>query len=171
MAHQPGPIMSYTGMPQQKLHLVPNLPMHLMDEEVTEGVEGIDGVPKKLPSGAYFLVQVEWAWSPAHNRITNYHVSLSSDRSRWVFWESNFEDEWHWKFVTSENVLTLPKKGFTRREAALVLLKKFWEKEALQYGLDHFHWIAETGFLDVGETSEIARLVWGEGKTEEDETL
>ena len=88
MTKQPGPLMDFNDQPQQRLYAVPDIPYELFDEKIEFREVGNSGVPKKIPSRAKFVIQVEWAWTPMHNRLTNYHISLDSERRRWVpgFW-------------------------------------------------------------------------------------
>ena len=74
MTKQPGPLMDFNDQPQQRLYAVPDIPCELFDEKIEFREVGDLSVPKKIPSRAKFVIQVEWAWTPMHNRLTNYHI-------------------------------------------------------------------------------------------------
>ena len=57
MFKQPPPVMHPTGIPQQRLYVVPGLPEKPDDLELLLGYPGVDGIPKKMPRGASFLLQ------------------------------------------------------------------------------------------------------------------
>ena len=75
MAIHPYPVMSPNQIPQQRLYVVPDLTEKPEELEFLKGEPGIDAIPKKIPRRASFLLQVEWAWSPAHGMILNYHLN------------------------------------------------------------------------------------------------
>ena len=162
MSKQPPPVMHPTGIPQQRLYVVPGLPEKPDDLELLLGYPGVDGIPKKMPRGASFLLQTEWAWSPAHNMIKNYHLSLSSRQDRWVLWSSYFDDGNSWRWRLDETVLSMDRGNVPRTVAAALLLQAHWESDRNDHELDHFHWIAVEGLLDVAQAREIARGVWHE---------
>lgn len=163
MTKQPGPLMDVTNLPQQRLYSVPEIPRHLFGTKVEIAEAGDPGVPKKIPRGAWFILQVEWAWSPMSNRIANYHISLDTAKKRWVLWESFLSDEqvpWRWYSVSE--VKLIDKKDVTREDAAVVLLKSCWERSKDCERLDHYHWINKTGLIGVGAVAEIGKLVWND---------
>jgi hypothetical protein len=103
-------------------------------------------------------VEVEWAWSPANNRLNAYYIAAT--RKHWVLWNRWFDDNcipwrWHWQPVG-----IVPRKGIDRKEAAVHLLIEFWKIEA-SLDTDHFHWIDQVGLLSVEEVMAIGREVWG----------
>ncbi len=152
--------MSPDALPQQRLYLVPDMGGTPKNLCITKGVPGEDGIPSKLPRSATPIAQVEWAWSPMHNRIDSYHISMDSNRSRWVFWQSFFDDSnlpWRWELVSA---VSTPRAGISKRLAAAALLQHYWQQEIEDMELDHYHWINDTDLLSIGEVSEIARLVW-----------
>ena len=163
MSKQPNPLMDLKEIPQQQIYMVPELPLEPKNLQSTLGQAGSNGVPNKMPRGASFLLQAEWAWSPMNNRISNYHISLDSSQKRWVFWVSYFNDsDIPWKWVTGEDVLVCPRKNLNREEAALFLLKEYWLSESEDYDLDQFHWLNMEGLLSVPQAKELAREVWRE---------
>jgi len=153
--------MSPDALPQQRLYLVPDMGANLDSLCISKGVPGEEGIPSKLPRRAAPIAQVEWAWSPMHNRIDYYHISMDSNRSRWVLWHSCFDDSgyrWRWELMSA---ISTARAGVSKRTAAIALLYHFWRKETENMDLDHYRWINYAGLLTVGEISEIARSVWG----------
>lgn len=151
--------MDPKDLPQQRLYLVPDLGS-APQLVISNGVPGRDGIPRKIPRGADSIAQVEWSWSPMHNRIDAYHISMDSNRSRWVLWHSCFDDSgyrWRWELVSA---LSTPRKGVKRRQAAIAMMEHFWREEIDIINLDQYHWINDADLLDVGDLSEIARCVW-----------
>jgi hypothetical protein len=165
MSKQPNPLMDLKEIPQQRIYIVPNLPLESESLRSSLGQAGSNGVPKKMPRGASFLLQAEWAWSPMNNRISNYHLSLDSSQKCWVLWVSYFNDtDLLWKWETSEDVLLCPRKSLNREEAALFLLREYWRSESEDYEVDQFHWLNLEGLLSVAQAKEIAREVWRENE-------
>jgi len=39
-------------------------------------------------------------------------------------------------------------------------LLEFWREEALDNGLDHFHWVCEAVYLNVADLAAITREIW-----------
>jgi hypothetical protein len=151
--------MSPEALPQQRLYLVPDMGI-APNLVISDGEPGIDGIPSKIPRRADPIAQVEWAWSPMHNRIDAYHISMDSNRSRWVLWHSYFDDSgyrWRWELVSA---VSTPRAGVSKKRAAIALLQHFWRKETEVMELDHYHWINDADLLSVGELAEIARSVW-----------
>ena len=164
MTKHPGPLMDRHDMPQQHLYAVPNLPEEWQRKEIKAESTMSHGIPDRVPRGAYFLLQTEWAWSPMHNRITNYHISMDASRRRWVLWESFFnEDNWPYRsWSSASGVLTLQRKGVKRKNASLLLLHSKWQRSLAEEGLDHFHWINHDGLISIAEALEIGKRVWPE---------
>ena len=163
MFKQPPPLMDLNECPQQFLYVVPDIPQKPDDLEILLGCPGVDGIPQKMPRGASFLLQTEWAWSPMNSAILNYHLSLNSNQTRWVLWESYFDDDTNrWRWSVSETVHSMPRGNVKREHAAALLIRVLWECKRDEYGYDHFHWISQEGLLDVAHAREIAREVWHE---------
>jgi hypothetical protein len=147
------------ALPQQRLYLVPDLGI-APNLVISNGVPGKDGIPRKIPRWADSIAQVEWAWSPMHNRIDAYHISMDSNHSRWVLWLSCFDDSgyrWRWELVSA---LSTPRAGVSKKQAAIAMLEQLWREETEDIDLDQYHWINDADFLNVGEVAEIARIVW-----------
>jgi len=45
-------------------------------------------------------------------------------------------------------------------QAAIYLLLEFWREDAMDNGVDEFHWINEMDYLTVSDLAAIAREVW-----------
>lgn len=157
---QPRIPMSPDQLPKQRIVAVANLgarpdPFH--------SVVGWDEKPAgvKLPHGpqkAEYLGEVEWAWSPMNNRIDAYYISKG--RTHWMLWLYGFDDnEGSWSWLAVGHV---PRKEASRKQAAIHLLADFWRMDKEDNGVDHYHWIADDGMLDVSEWRTIALLVWPE---------
>jgi hypothetical protein len=151
--------MSPDDLPQQRIHEVVDLPdrPEQFDCLVGYGAVPDDVVPKNGPSSPTYLGQVEWAWSPAHNRLDAYY--LHRGRKHWMLWSRYWDDNWgKWEWAA---VACVAKNEASQRQAAVHLLIEFWKEEARESDVDHFHWINEGGFLAIAELSAIAREVWG----------
>lgn len=90
--------MSPEALPQQRLHLVVDLPPRPVGFDVIH-VE-VDGnppgchswrleeaaLPPRFPSRATYLLQAEWASSPMHNWINAYYISSNKQHTHWFLW-------------------------------------------------------------------------------------
>jgi len=158
MTRQPKIPMSPAELPQQRIHEVIDLPARPQpfDSVVGYGQFPKGSVAKKAPQNMTYLGQVEWAWSPAHNRLDAYF--LNRGRTHWSLWSRYWDDNWsNWADIA---VGVVPLAGIMQREAAIYLLLELWRHEATENGLDEFHWINEVEFLSVPDFSAIAREVW-----------
>lgn len=146
-------------LPQQRLNVVPTLPDRPAAFDSIAGWQAVpdDILPKsKNPRNAAYLGQVEWAWSPAHERLDAYYIHRS--RRFWILWILHFDDNWEkWEWLP---VGSVPLRQATEKEAAVHLLIDFWKFAKDNGSLDHFHWINEGGFLSVEEWREVGRTVW-----------
>ena len=153
--------MSPTQLPQQRIHEVVDLPKRPdpFDCIVGYGAVPDDIIPKQVSRCAIYLCQVEWAWSPAHNRLDSYY--LNKGRTHWSLWSRYLDDNdcpWKWVWVP---VGCVPLAGLDDRTAAIHLLIDFWRFDANEGGVDEFHWINEAEYLSIAELAAIAREVWG----------
>ena len=75
-------------LPQQRIHEVVELPVRPepFDSKVGLWDYSSDMVPKHRPRNPIYLCQVEWAWTPMHNRVAAYH--LHRGRTHWSLWWS-----------------------------------------------------------------------------------
>jgi hypothetical protein len=150
--------MSPSELPQQRIHEVIDLPKR---PEPFDCLVGYGEVPNKIipkcgPRSPLYLGQVEWAWSPMHNRLDAYY--LHRGRTHWVLWSRYWDDNWgKWGWAA---VACTAKKGVSERQAAVHLLIEFWKEEAEESDVDKYHWINEDGYLSIAEIAAIAREVW-----------
>jgi len=163
---------------QQKLHIVKPVP-EAMDQDsivvIDLALRGSDQTnrlpfvtPKKIPDDSRYICTVEWAWSPAHNRVDGYELSLSEDESHWIFWFVcpclNQECEevlpWDNEDPLSQASLCCSAEGVDEHRAAAILLKAFWEEEVKFQDLDKYHLLNDTGILSVHWVESIADTVW-----------
>ena len=162
MTREPKIPMSPEELPQQRIHEVVGLPDRPaeFDCEVGYSVFSDGAIPKNAPTNSTYLCQVEWAWSPAHNRLDAYY--LHRGRSHWSLWSKYWDDNWmKWEQIT---VGYVPRRGVDQKQAAVYLLLEFWAFDAKEGDVDQFHWINEDGYLSIAELAAIAREVWGEAE-------
>lgn len=159
MTCEPNIPMSPDQLPQQRIHEIVALPERPdpFDCHVGYGAVPADVIPKSSkPRSPIYLAQVEWAWSPMHNRIDAYY--LHRGRTHWVLWSRYYDDNWgRWNWVA---VACSHRRGVSEHQAAVYLLIELWKAEAADSGVDQFHWLNESDFLSVAELMAIAREVW-----------
>ena len=158
MTREPHIPMSPDELPQQRIKEVIGLPERpsQFDFDVGYGCSPKDGAPASGLENATYLCQTEWAWSPMHSRVDAYY--LLKGTSEWSLWSKYWDDNWgEWQYIC---IGTVHRRGVDQRQAAIYLLLEFWECDVKENYLDEFHWINETGYLDVAELSAIAREVW-----------
>jgi hypothetical protein len=152
--------MSPDDLPQQRIHEVIGLPQRPVPFE-SWAWDGPEPAPagvilKNTPRSMVFLAHVEWAWSPAHNRLTAYY--LHRGRTHWVLWSRYWdEDERGWQWLPAASVC---RADVTEHQAAVYLLVDAWKAETSHSSLDQFHWINESDGLSVAELMAIGREVW-----------
>ena len=76
MTREPKIPMSPEELPQQRIHEVVALPKRPEEFDFKVGYELVPygELPKNAPIKSTYLCQVEWAWSPAHNRLDAYYL-------------------------------------------------------------------------------------------------
>ena len=92
------------SLPQQRLYEVftlPDVPKRL-DPKRQIDQPLLKNSPKTSPRKLTYLFSVEWAWSPAHNRIDNYY--LNPRRKGWLLCNNWVEDggypwTWYWDLM------------------------------------------------------------------------
>ena len=147
-------------IPQQRLNKVVTLPdkpknfQVNVDYDVPLKKNRPVGSPRKL----IYLCGVEWAWSPAHNRMDHYYLNLKPNQ--YFLWNHYLDDlsnpwKWEWLFLSYAN-----KCDEDFKKISTHMLIDFWEKERDFQGLDHYHFIDNTGLLDVEDVQAIAREIW-----------
>jgi hypothetical protein len=159
MTREPEIPMSPSELPQQCILEVVTLPPRPepFDSKVGYWDYSSDKAPKNCPRSPIYLCQVEWAWSPMHNRIDAYH--LHRGRTHWSLWSKYWDDNWgQWNWIA---IGCVHRQGVEEKQAAVHLLLDFWKGQAEEEDLDHFHWINEDAYLSVAEVMAIARNTWG----------
>ena len=112
MIREPKIPMSPEELPQQRIHEVVALPKRPaeFDCKVGYGCSPKGGLPKNAPIKSTYLCQVEWAWSPAHNRLDAYY--LHRGRSHWSLWTKFWDNNlMGWEQFT---VGYVPRRGADR---------------------------------------------------------
>ena len=158
MTNEPKIPMSPSQLPQQRLYEVVGLPERpeRFEFDVGYGCSTTGGMPKTGLKNSTYLCQVEWAWSPMHNRLDAYY--LHRGRSEWSLWSKYWDDNWgRWEYVC---VGTANRSGVSMKQAAVHLLLEFWKHDAKESDVDEFHWINEEDYLSVSDLGAIARVVW-----------
>ena len=159
MTREPKIPMSPEVLPQQRIHEVVGLleRPEEFDCEVGYGVFPNGVLPKNAPINSTYLCQVEWAWSPAHNRLDAYY--LHRGRAHWSLWCKYFDNNMmRWDWIANGRV---PRRGVDQKQAAVYLLLEFWAFDAKESYVEQYHWINEDGYLSVADLAAIAREVWG----------
>lgn len=163
MAHKPKIPMRPEDVPQQRVHLVVQLPPRPPSfQGYCDFVDPMpdDVRPKGSPRNIQYLGSVEWAWGPMNSRLDSYY--LNPRRSQWLLWV-RYRDENDWKLRWAWILYAYgPRRGVTAKDAAIYLLMDAWSAEAQKSQLDHYGWINQPGLLSVEEISAIARAVWSE---------
>jgi len=157
--HEPKIPIRPEDLPQQRIHEVVTLPERpaVFDCEVGYDVPPSGSFLKNASTNSTYLCQVEWAWSPAHNRIDAYH--LHRGRSEWFLWSKYWDNDWmKWEHIGNG---TVHRHGVDQKQAAVYLLLEYWAFDAKEGYVDEFHWINEDGYLSIAELAAIAREVWG----------
>ena len=150
-------------LPRQHLYEVVDIPkqpaVRLIELLDYEHSHSFDGIPQKPTQKSVNLCQVEWAWSPMHNRLDAY--CLHQGRTHWLLWMGHHNDQewmdWHWEWYPAA---AMPVKQASFKQAAVYLLMEQWHRETECRMVDRFHWINEEGALSVPEIQAIANIVW-----------
>ena len=149
MIREPKIPMLPMELPQQRIHEVVSLPARPTEFSsfVNYGDMPEGTVSKNPPRNAIYLCQVEWAWSPMHNRLHAYY--LHRGRKHWLLWLRYQEEDfgkWEWMPIAC-----VASKAVTERQAAAHLLVEFWRHEAKYLDVDQFHWINEGEYLSIAD--------------------
>lgn len=150
-------------LPRQRLYEVVDIPSPPTVGQIEllnyEQPHTFDGIPQNPTENSVDLCQVEWAWSPMHNRLDAY--CLHRGRTHWLLWMGHHNDEdwmnWHWEWYPAA---AMPLKQASFKQAAVYLLMEQWRRETEWALIDRFHWINEEGALTVSEIQAIANIVW-----------
>jgi len=169
--------MSPGELPRQRLFQLLELPdrpddFELLDYHALEKLQ-----PQEPGQDASLIVQAEWAWSPMHNRVSNWEIGPDESDRYWVLWCSNHtdecepaewceeEDEEDIEWVTvwcSEVVAACPRGNLCIGDASALLLRQAWDDERVDMELDPPHFYGATGILGIDALRSIERLVWEE---------
>ena len=158
MTREPKIPMSPSELPQQRVHEVVDLTQRPEPFDCKAGYWDYPSgsAPENQPRNPTYLCQVEWAWSPVHNRLDAYY--LHRGRSHWSLWSRYSDDNWgKWEWAAAACV---HRRGVTEKQAAVYLLLELWKHEVREFDLDQFHWINEGVYITVAELMAIAREVW-----------
>ena len=148
-------------LPQQKLYLVKEIPVPPKQWRIYTNVERYERLlPKSMPNSARFLGQFEWSWSPMHGAIVSFYISMCSTHRHWVLWNQPWDDN-YFRFSEAHVVAVALRCGVAEKDAAKLLMIKYWRDNLLNTTLDEFHWINSTGILSVGDFRAVADEVWG----------
>lgn len=145
-------------LPQQRLHLVLDLPQRSDHFHSVLGAPDSEACPAAMPRSARFLGQLEWSWSAMHGRIEAYYLSTNRRRSLWLLWKRAYDDNWdRW----DEPVVAAHagRSGTPANFASACLLFDEWSR-LREEGVECFHWINKTGLFTVATLKSVARLVW-----------
>jgi hypothetical protein len=171
-------------LPQQKVYAVTDLPQtpsnfeaaflmqfgseddrHDYDWSIPEA-----DLPQRFPGAATFVGQVEWAWDPSHDRIDSYYICSNRKRSHWFLWLRCPDDNTGEFRMNSILYAYCPRGTTNRKSAAIHLLLHAWRYEVAESERDRFDWINDTGLLGVSEVHAIARAVWENRVTGNEQT-
>ena len=152
--------MSPEQLPQQRIVEVVTLPPAPANFEPVTDWRALEELPidHDTPVRETFLVALEWAWSPMHNRLQGFSLERHNS-GYWLLW-SYFVD-----FVENDEhpwVLSAAcrQEGLVERTAAIHLVIAALTEGRNFEELDHYHWIADDGFVTPAEMREIGRRVW-----------
>jgi hypothetical protein len=148
--------MSPSDLPQQRVVEVVDLPPCPNEIDVCLYTKYKRQMPRKPSRNVKYLCQVEWAWSPMHNRISCYY--MHKGRSCWILWERSYDNDcgrWLWTVAAS-----VPHKSCTEYQAATHLLRAIWQWEYEDCELDQPHWVNDIDLLSMADLAAIARAVW-----------
>ena len=161
--HNPTVPMTPEALPQQRLVVVRDLParpagLQFHGENLPRPAALLRA---SYPRNGLFLCQTEWAWSPMNNSIEAFYLN---GRSRhWCLWLRFFDDDnfpwrWRWYFLG----WSPRRQSHDPRAVAFHLMIDYWSEQRDEQGLDHFHWVNETGEFDTADLGAIGRTVWEE---------
>lgn len=152
--------MSPADLPQQRLVEMIKLPPLPKTLEI---VTNHDQLPtrhsdRESPGKSTFLVALEWAWSPMHNRLQGFSLErhASGDWVLWGYFVDFVENDEHPWVISA----VCPHEDLDERTAGIYLLLAALREAAAVDGLDRFHWIADQGLLGPAEMRVIADKVW-----------
>ena len=148
--------MSPNDLPQQRVVEVVDLPPCPNGIDICLYTAYKRKMPRLPSRRAKYLCQVEWAWSPMHNRISSYYIHRG--RTYWILWERLFDQGWRstcWNIAAS-----VPHKDCTEHQASVHLLRATWQSEYAESSVDQFHWVNDVDLLSVADLAAISREIW-----------
>jgi len=142
-------------LPQQRVYEVLTLPDRPDPFNWRAGYREVsqEVALKNGPRSPIYLGQVQWAWSPMHDRLDAYY--LDKEHRHWILWIRHFAGNWY-------PGACAPHSEASKKQAAVYLLIAFWQA----HDCGNFHWINEANYLSVAELQAIAREVWTSGEEE-----
>ena len=170
--------MSPDELPRQRLFQALGLPAQPEGFEVYSG-EALQPLgPEDPGDNASLIVQAEWAWSPMHNRLSNWEIGLDESMQYWLLWCASHTDEveladWcdeddddedkEWVTVWCSQLVAACAKGdLSIDHASMLLLLHAWQEERVEMELDPPHFYCATGVLGIDEVRSIERVVWAD---------
>ena len=170
--------MSPDDLPRQRLFRLMDLPNPPEGFEVLSG-QALRGLgPEDPKDSASLIVQAEWAWSPMHNRLSNWEIGLDGTGQYWLLWcashtddveladwcdEDDDDDDKQWVAVWCSQLVAACAKGdLPIDHASMLLLLHAWKEEQLEMDLDPPHFYGATGVLGIDAVRSIEQVVWAE---------
>jgi len=170
--------MSPDELPRQRVFEIVSLPADNEKFQLLGEARLKDICPAQPGYQAALIAQTEWAWSPMHNRVSNWEIGPDETGLHWVLWSSYHtdecepadwcdpdgdEDEIQWVAIWESNVVAACAIGeLSQWEASIFLLKHVWEDERDSIELDPPHFYGATGVLNIDVLRSIELSVWGD---------
>jgi hypothetical protein len=169
--------MSPEALPRQRLFQVLELPEPPADFEILDGKELDQLRPTSPGKDATLVVQAEWAWSPMHNRVSNWEIGLDETGQYWMLWSSyrtdeveladwcdpeDDEDDLQWVAIWGSLVVgACEKEELSRRDASVLLLLQAWiDERDGDMELDRPHFYGSVEELGVDLIRSVEGVVW-----------
>lgn len=154
--------MSPQQLPQQGVYIPTGAPRRPVPFDVVVGYEAAQ-LPeharlKASPRTARYLFQAEWAWSPAHNRLSAFY--LHRGRRYWTLFDRQFdEDRMRWQWVQRAAV---PIGQASEKQAAFWLVVELMKFDRDEAYIEEWHWIGEAATFQVAEVKALVQEIWGD---------
>ena len=141
------PVCASLRKPNEHIYLVtgnPERPAGLSTQVIWED-ESIREHHPEIPDQALYLGALEWAWSPAHNRLDSYYLSYTDDH--WLLFDhALFDgDEWYWEW---HRFGVAPKIDSDERAVGFWMLLDILKSDLNCWETDHFHIISGRVFSE-----------------------
>src|SRR5262249_42850648 len=122
------------------------------------GVPGWWYFPKAIKRRSVRICALEWAWSPANDRLQAYYLHRGG--THWMLWIRVYSEDFpSWDI----GIVKCLRKGLNSRAAAMMLLAACLDRERRDEGMDRFHFISPSfkkGILSAEEINAVANIVW-----------